>query len=653
MTADDIKGTNRIREYMPDRPVLCEDKVRTLGDPIVGIAAETREQARAAAAAVKVEYEPLPILMTPEESLAHGAYQIHSHSPNLLYSQPLIKGDADKALAESAIVVEHEFSTQMNHQAPLEPESCVAYLDGEGEDAQLVVIGRSIAIHIHADRIKESVGWENVRYKEPFVGGQFGIKVNITSEAVTAAAALHFKRPIKYEPSITESMQTTPKRPPYDVKLKLGADEKGKLTAINYDFTINQGAYSMGGHSSHLDRCLMMLQGAYHIPNIKALGRLVYTNNASAGAARGAGPPETMFAVESAMDMLADKFDMDPLEFRKMNSLQTGQAKATGPKAAEWPFPELCDALKSAYEKANKDAKAFNAQGGKIRHGVGLGVTSFGIGDFGDEATLHVEIDPDDGITIYAAVADPGEGNDAMLTQLAADKMDLPLEKVRLYTRDTDKTESAGGSWGSRMTFIAGNALVNAIDNLKKAMEETGTKSYAGLKKADKPTRYKGYFSVSGKTSFDKETGQGPNFRTECHNIQMAEVEVDTETGEAKVLKITSAVDAGPVINPKVFEGQLEGGMDQGVGYALREEYIHGKTVDYVTFKFPMIKDTFEMDYIIRETPRSAGYHKSTGIGEVTMTSTAPAVINAIYNACGARVYHLPATPDKIKKALK
>ena len=172
------------------------------------------------------------------------------------------------------------------------------------------------------------------------------------------------------------------------------------------------------------------------------------------------------------------------------------------------------------------------------------------------------------------------------------------------------------------------------------------------MKKAGKPTRYEGNFAAEGPDKFDPKTGQGPNYATECHNIQLCEVEVNTETGETRVLRITSAIDAGPVINPLVFEGQLEGGMDQGVGYALREEYVHGKSVDYVTFKFPMIRDSFEMVNLVRETPRSIGLLKTTGIGEMTMTSTAPAVTNAIYNACDARIYDLPATPARVKKAL-
>ncbi len=651
MTADDIKGTNRIRTYAPDKPVLCEDKVRVLGDPIVAVAAETREQARAAAATVKVEYEPLPVMMTPEEALAPGAMQIQSNTPNLCYSQPLLKGDAEKAMAESTVVVEGEFSNQMVHQAPLEPENCVAYLEGKGENPKLVIIGRSIDIHTHMAQVQEAIGYTNTRYIEPFCGGQFGIKASVTTEAVTAAAALHFKRPIRYVPSMEESILTTPKRHPYYHKMKLGADAKGHLKALFYDFTINKGPYMTIGHVI-LQRSLHMLQNSYNIPNIKCFGRIVHTNDAFGAAARGAGPPQTMFALESLMDMLADKLGIDRLEFRRMNSLKPGQTKATGQVVTEWPFPELCDAIRPYYERAKKDAAAFNGKGGPLKHGVGIAPAAFGIGNEGDTGKMFIEIDPDDGVTVFGAVADPGEGNDAMITQIAAHQLNLPLEKVRLHLRDTEKTAPNGPAAASRMTWIAGSALLKAIEQLEKAFSESGSRTYAGLRKAGKPTRYEGSIKNPGVGKLDPKTGQGDSFVGESHNIQMAEVEVNTDIGEARVLKMTCAVDSGPVINPQAFEGQLEGGMDQGVGYALREQYIHGKTRDYLSMRFPTINTSFDSEIIVRETPRAMGPLKATGIGETTMCSTAPAVINAIADACGARIHHPPATPEKIKAAL-
>ena len=647
MTAEDIKGTNRIRMIAPDQPVLCEDKVRAFGDPVAIVAAETREQARAAAAAVKVTYEKLPVMKTSEEAMAPGAVQIHPHSPNLCYQQPQIKGDAAKAFKEAKVVVAGDFSTQMNHQAALEPETCVSYLDGD----ELVVIGRSIMIHAHAAQIQEAVGAKKVRYIEPYSGGQFGIKATISSEGLAAAAAMHFKKPIRYIPTLEASFLISSKRHPFSMETKLGVDAQGNITAYYNHFVLNKGAYFLLGPVMP-GRALHMLNGAYNIPNVDAHAKLVYTNNGSGGAARGAGPPQVMFALESLIDMAADKLGIDQLEIRKRNALKVGQTRSTGAPIEQTTFPELCDDIKPYWEKAKQAAAEFNKKGGKIKRGVGIACMSFGIAEAGDRADNAVEINPDDTVTIYAAIADPGEGNDSMLSQLAAQVLGLPLEKIKLWTRDTHKTVAAGPSAGSRQTYMGGGALVNGLEKMAQAMKEAGGKTYAALTKAGKPTRYEGLKQIAGREEFDAN-GQSPSFDSQVHNIQMAEVEVNTETGDVKVLKMTTAVDAGPIIHPQNLEGQLEGGMDQGIGYALREEFVLGKTKDWITFKFPTINDAAEVEFIKRETPRIRGTLGSTGIGEMTMVSTAPAVTNAIYNACGARIYHLPATPEKVKTALK
>jgi aldehyde oxidoreductase len=648
MTAKDIKGTNRIRVFVPDQPLLCEDKVRTFGDPVAIVAAETREQARAAAAAVKVTYEKLPVMRTPEESLAPGAMQIHPNSPNLCYQQPQIKGDAPKALAASAAVVEGKFSTQMNHQAPLEPETCIAYLDGN----ELVIHGRSIQIHAHAAQVQEAVGAEKVRYKEAYSGGQFGIKSMISSEGIAGAAAMHFKRPIRYIPSLSESMVLTSKRHPFAMTAKLGADSKGILTAYSNEFLINKGAYFLIGPVIP-SRALHMFNGSYKIDNVYGMAKLAYTNDAPCAPARGAGPPQVTFALESLMDIMAEKLGLDPLEFRKQNSMKPGQTRSTGVPVDQWPFPELCDAIKPYYEAAKKRVKSFKSTG-SIKRGIGIACHAFGIGDAGIiPGKVFLEVNPNDTVSIYTAVADPGEGNDSMLTQLVAHVLNMPMEKIRLQTRDTYKTVDVGPAAGSRMTYVCGGAAVDAAEKLAKAMKEAGAKTYAGLQKAGKSTRYEGTKEIPGSEQLDPITGQSPgSFTSQVHNIQIAEVEVNTDTGEVKVLKMTTAVDAGTIIHPQNLEGQLEGGMDQGIGYALREEYDHGKTRDWVTFKFPKIENSFEVEFVVRETPRKGGTLGATGVGEMTMVSTAPAITNAIYNACGARIYNLPATPEKVKAAL-
>ena len=314
-----------------------------------------------AAAAVKVDYDLLPVMMIPKEALAPGAYPIHSHAPdNICSSQPLIKGDAEAALKEARYVYEGEYATQTVHQAPLEPEVSSAYFEGDGENRELVVVGRSINIHFHLNQLKETLGHEKMRYREAFSGGQFGIKVWIITEAIAGAAALHFNRPVRYCPTMAESMLITTKRHAYpSMKVKLSADADRRLNALFLDFTMDKGAYTVNGPVI-LGRAIMMMQGSYHIPHIKAFGKNVYTNNSFGGSARGAGPPQTVFATESALDMLAEQIRMDPLEFRRMNSLKPGQSKATGMEVKEW----------SLSRSATPFSRPTNGQSGRPRHSM-------------------------------------------------------------------------------------------------------------------------------------------------------------------------------------------------------------------------------------------------------------------------------------------
>ena len=653
MTAMDVKGTNRLKIFVADRPVLCVDRVRYLGDPVAAVLAETREQAVEAARAVEVEYEPLPVVMTPGEALAEGAPRIDPDRPNLCLTQTLTRGDAQSALAASKALVEADFSTQTNHQAPLEPEACVAYLEegGDGDLPTLVVIGRSINIHLHMGMLQDAVGYENVRYEEAYVGGQFGIKIDITSEALAAAAALHFRRAVRYIPGLKESMWLTSKRHAFDMKVRLGADGEGRLTGYAIDFTVNNGAYNSNGNII-VSRALHMLSGSYYIPAVEATARLVYTNTIYGAAARGAGPPQVNFALESAIDMLAEKAGIDPLEFRLRNSLKPGQPKATGHIVDQWPLPELFELIRPYYERARSEAAELNRRDGATKRGVGLGAGSFGIGGAGDSATVAVELDPDGGLTVFAAAANPGEGNDSMLVQLAAHLMGISMEKVRLVTRSTDLTTATGPAAGSRITYMVGGALVEAIGRLKTAMAEVNGTVRGHLQEAGRPYRYMGTKTNEGSPTLDARTGQGASFVSEVHAVQLAEVEVNSETGEVRVVKMTTAVDAGRIINPRNVEGQLEGGMDMGVGFALREQYVDGRTKDWISFKFPRMGDSFKMETLIRETPRAKGPLGATGVGEMTMVPTAPAVANAIAHACGARVRSLPATPDKVLAAL-
>ena len=400
MTAADIKGTNRFKMIMADRPVLCSDKVRYIGDPIAVVGAHTRAQAEAAAQAIVVELEPLTVLEGPRQAMEPGAPQVHDDIANLCYTQPQIKGDAEAGLKEAAAVIEARFSTQTNHQAPLEPEATIAYWDREDEEEQprLVVVGRSINIHAHLGMLQEALGYENMTYEEAFSGGQFGIKADVISEGICAAAAIHFDKAIRYIPSLHESLLMCSKRHPFQMDVKLAADKEGKLTAYYNDMLVDNGAYYSIGHVVPY-RALLMLSGSYNIPAVKALAQLVYTNNPWGSAARGAGPPQANFALECAMEMLAHKLGMDSFEFRFKNLLEPGQSKSTGRVVTEWPVDGLMEAIRPHYERAKKEA----ASGEPWQRGVGLATGSFGIGGPGDVAVATVALDADGGVSIHAA----------------------------------------------------------------------------------------------------------------------------------------------------------------------------------------------------------------------------------------------------------
>jgi aldehyde oxidoreductase len=649
LTAANIRGTNRLKLQVADRPILCTDTVRYLGDAILAVAAETKAQAEAALEIISVELEPLPVMDSPEASLAESAVPIHEDRPNLCIDQTLVKGDVELGFRNAAAVVAARFTTQLNHMAALEPEATVVYWENEEkeEDAQLIFIGRSINIHNHLRMLQDALGWENMRYIEAFSGGQFGIKIDIISEGIAGAAAIHFKRPVRYVPSLAETFLMTSKRHPFDMQVKLAADAQGYLTAYSNDFLQDKGAYYSSNAS--FGRALMTLSGSYYIPNVGARGRLVYTNNPWGSAARGAGQPQITFPLECAMDMLAEKLGLDPFEFRFQNILKPGQKNTTGWIMQEWPLAEAMEAIRPHYQRALQEA--VTCRQGQVKRGVGLATGSYGVGRAGDSAVVAVELDTDGGISIYAAVADPGEGNDSMLSQITAHHMGIPVCNVRLHTRDSSNTTATGPAAGSRMTFMVGGALIDALEQLKGVMRDIGARTSLDLAAAGKPTRYIGR-KKNDDATMDPKTYQGLAFESYIHAAQMIELEVDTATGEVKIIKATTAVDAGTVVNPQNVEGQIEGGVDMGAGFALRENYIAGETRTWTAFKFPTMRTSFDMETVIVQTPRLKGALGATGIGEMCMVATAPAVINAIKNATGVWICNLPATPEKIQAAL-
>jgi len=649
LTAEDVKGTNILKMAGDDQPVLCGNKVRFIGDPVAAVVATSEEIASYAIEKIEVNYEPLAPVLTPEEALKEGAIKVHDDRSNLFFEQPIIHGDIKKGFSESEVIVEKTYATQTVEHAYLENDSGVAYIH---ENGQLIIMSASQNIHAHRKTVADALGLslDKVRVIQTPTGGAFGGKLDVSVGGILGLAALRLKRPVKLVYTRSETFAATPKRHPFLMKVKVGAKKDGALMALDFDLTADGGAYKSFSNSV-TQRGLIHSQGPYRFPNANVYGKAVYTNTAFKGAMRGFGVPQVAFAIESILDELASELKMDPLALRMKNGFVRGDATICG-QVLDHPigFQECMGVLKPLYEKALKEAKASTTN--EIKRGIGLAGVWFGPGRSApDQSEAWAELLPDDTLQIWIAASDMGQGTDTMFWQIAAETMGFPLEKVKVFTTDTEITPDGNFSAGSRQTYVSGRAVQMAVEELKKAMDENGVKTYSEMKAKGLPTLYKAVNKpVTSRP--DPKTGQGIPWETYSFGIQMAEVAVEVKTGRVSVLKITSVHDLGTVINIQNVEGQLHGGIYMGLGYALMEEFVYTKTDSFAKFKVPRAKDMPEMEVITLNIPRKKGPFGASGTAEYADVPTAPAIANAICNACGVRIRDLPITPEKVKKSL-
>jgi aldehyde oxidoreductase len=648
LTAEDVKGTNILKMAGDDQPILCGKKVRFVGDPVAAVVATSEEIASYAIEKVEVTYEPLDPVLTPEEALKDGAIKVHDDRSNLFFEQPIIHGDVKKGFSEAEVVVERTYKTQSVEHAYLENDAGVAYID---ENGQLIVMSASQNIHAHRKTIAEALGLnlDKVRVIQTPTGGAFGGKLDVSVGGILGLAALKLKRPVKLVYTRSETFAATPKRHPFLMKVKVGAKKDGTLMALDFDLTADGGAYKSFSNSV-TQRGIIHSQGPYRFPNAHAYGKAVYTNTAFKGAMRGFGAPQVAFAIESILDELAMELKMDPLALRMKNGFVTGDTTICGQVLDHAiGFRECIETLKPLYEKALKEAKANTTN--EIKRGVGLGGVWFGPGRSApDQSEAWTELLPDNTLQIWIAASDMGQGTDTMFWQIAAETMGFPLEKVKVFTTDTEITPDGNFSAGSRQTYVSGRAVQMAVEELKKAMDENGVKTYNEMKAKGLPTLYKAVNKpVTSRP--DPKTGQGVPWETYSFGIQMAEVAVEIKTGKVNVLKITSVHDLGTVINIQNVEGQLHGGIYMGLGYALMEEFVYTKTDSFAKFRVPRAKDMPDMEVITLNIPRKKGPFGASGTAEYADVPTAPAIANAIYNACGVRIRDLPITPEKVKQS--
>jgi aldehyde oxidoreductase len=648
LTAKDVKGTNILKMAGDDQAVLCGNKVRFIGDPVAAVVATSEDLASYALEKIDVTYESLEPVMTPEDALKEGAVRVHDDRSNLFFEQPIIHGDVEKGFSESEVVVQQNYTTQTVEHAYLENDSGVAYVH---ENGQLVIMSAGQNIHAHRKTIAEALGrsLDKVRVIQTPTGGAFGGKLDVSVGGILGLAALTLNKPVKFVYTRSETFAATPKRHPFSMNVKVGAKKDGTLMALDFDLVADGGAYKSFSNSV-TQRGLIHSQGPYRFPNAHVYGKAVYTNTAFKGAMRGFGVPQVAFAIESILDELASELRMDPLALRMKNGFVKGDTTICGQVLDHAiGFQECMETIKPLYEKALIEAKAKTTSA--VKHGVGLGGVWFGPGRSApDQSEAWAELLPDDTLQVWIGAADMGQGTDTMFWQVAAQTMGFPLERVSVCTTDTEITPDGNFSAGSRQTYVSGKAVEMAVTELKKAMEENRAKTYNEMKAKGLPTLYKAVNKpVTSRP--DPKTGQGIPWETYSFGIQMAEVAVDVKAGEVDVLKITSVHDLGTVINIQNVEGQLHGGIAMGLGYALTEEFVYTKTDNFAKLKVPRAKDMPEMEVITLNIPRPKGPFGASGTAEYADVPTAPAIANAICNACGVRVRDLPITPEKIRQS--
>lgn len=666
VTHKDVKGKNRITGLITfptnagdgwDRPILCDEKVYQYGDAIAIVCADTQAHADAAAEKVRVDLEELPAYMSAPAAMAEDALEIHPGTPNIYFRIPIVKGeDTAPIMASAAHVVEGEYYLQRQPHMTMETDVGLAYYD---EEDRLTIHSKSIGIHLHHAMIAPGLGVEpeKLRLIQNPSGGTFGYKFSPTMEALLGVACMATNRPVFLRYNYYQHLTYTGKRSPFWMKVRYGADREGKLLAMESDWSVDHGPYSEFGDLVTV-RGAQFIGAGYGIPNIRGEGRTVCTNHAWGSAFRAYGSPQSFFAGESLMDELAAKMGVDPLELRARNVYRSGDTTPTGQTPEVFCFAEMIDTLRPLYEEAKRKAKADST--GDVRKGVGISLGIYGCGlDGPDSSEIRVELNPDNSVTVFSAWEDHGQGADMGVlgtAHKALRPLGLTPEQIHLVMNDTALTPNAGPAGGSRSQVMTGNAIKNGCEMLVAAMRKPdGTyRTYQEMVAEKLAVSYSGVWTASMCTACSLETAQGEPFSVYMYGMFMAEVAVDTKTGKTAVEGFTVMADVGSINNKLVVDGQIYGGIAQGIGLALTEDFEDLKkhtTLHACGLPYPKdIPDRIDIHYI--ETPRENGPFGAAGVGELPLTSSHVAVINAIYDATGVRIRHLPALPEKVLAGL-
>ena len=672
ITAKDVPGKNRINGLVMlplnnkcdgwDRPILCDEKIFQFGDAIAIVAADTEEHARAAAAAVKVDIEELPAYMNAMDAIAEDAIEIHPGTPNAYYETNCIKGpDMDFDAAPNVVEIESYCSRQPHLH--LEPDCGYAYID---EDGMLTIHSKSIGLHLHMPMIADGIGvpLEKLRLVQNHTGGTFGYKFSPTNEAILGVAALVCQRPVSLVFNMYQNITYTGKRSPAFMHIKLAADENGKLLGLWGDNYIDHGPYSEFGDL--LTHRLSQFTGAgYHIPTIRNKSQTVFTNHAWGSAFRGYGSPQSFMGSEIAIDVLAAKMGMDPFDIRELNCYKESEHSTipTGYEPDVYCLEEMYKVARPLYEAGKKRVAEKNAASdGRYKYGIGVSSGVYGSGlDGVDSSQAYAELNPDGSVTMYVSWEDHGQGADMGTLGSAHETLrqaGITPEQIHLVMNDTKVTPNSGPAGGSRPQVMTGNACRLAAENLLAAMKkDDGTyRTYDEMVAEGIETKVLGQWvaTACADRPIDQATAQGDPFSVYMYTLFLPEVCVDTETGKVTVEKFTCVADVGTIMNKLLVDGSFYGGLAQGIGLALSENFEDlEKHTTLLKCGIPYPKDVpddIELHYV--QTPRPNGPYGAAGCGEAPLDAPHPAILNAIYNATGARIMQVPATPDVVKAAL-
>jgi aldehyde oxidoreductase len=671
LTAENVPSNGYgIYPTIKDQPVFALGEVKFRGEAVCALVGARAIVESIAASALPITWEELPALFglanaERAQSVVHAA-----NASNILIDGSVLKR-ATTVLPASAAQISLEVNTTFVEHAYIEPEAGWAQR-----------VANRLEIHVstqtpYMDRDEVALVMKmkptDVRIVPTACGGGFGGKLDMSVQPALAVAAwLLPDRPVACVYSRTESMASTTKRHPASIAFSMRADKNGKLIDCTTHAKFDTGAYASWGPTV-ATRVPIHATGPYFVPSVEARGTAYFTHCHPSGAFRGFGVPQGAIAHEAAMDALADQLAVDRLEFRHRNAIRVGDATATGQVLNDSAGLDQClDALRETWRAWHREVKAFNAVSAIKKRGVGIGCMWYGIGNtsLSNPSTMRIVADGQ-GITLYSGAVDIGQGSNTILIQIAADTLNIPAAQIGLISGDTDQTLDAGKTSASRQTYVSGKAVALAARDLRiKLLRKAGITDLAApvtFSFADSSIKIVAGTqtvnlhlteSIEGIGRFDPPTtpqdgnGQGEPYACYAFAAQIAMVEVDTELGTTKVLRVTAAHDVGRAINPTQVEGQIHGGILQGLGLALMEEYIPGRTENLHDYLIPTIGDMPEMDIILIEAPTALGPSGAKGVGEPGLIPTAPAILGAIEQATGVRMLSVPVLPHRLRAAI-